>query len=198
MIIPEVNAGFEVVSHGAVHASITSAEVLRVGWFALEGVAATLIIDQAGHLSVIADGKERCAIDLMAQPYISMGGVVRLLRGKGLRAELVSLSHEKIPAHLLAPVQEQDIFFAKHNVGLVIDTRAFMQYMLSESRRKIEQVLRNNNAVQKTCVVFVFPYNAQRFPSATERVDLSALQSISLKDIIVSMPNDNINEMLRL
>ena len=37
MIIPEVNAGFEVVSHGAVHASITSAKVLRVGWFAPEG-----------------------------------------------------------------------------------------------------------------------------------------------------------------
>lgn len=220
MIIPEVNAGFEVVSHGAVHASITSAEVLRVGWFAPEGVAATLTIDQAGHLSVIADGKAMCAIDLMAQPYISMGGVVRLLREKGLRAELVSLSHEKIPAHLLAPVQEQDISFAKHNVELVMDTKAFMQYMLSESRRKIEQGLRKNNAMQKTCVAFVCPYNetnanirqamnaagfqvarshmTQHFPSATERVDLSALQSISLKDIIIGMPTDNIKEMLRL
>lgn len=220
MIIPEVNAGFEVASHGAVHASITSAEVLRVGWFAPGSASAFLSIDQEGHLRVSVDGKELCAADLMARPYLSMGGLARLLQEKGLRAELVSLSHEKIPAYLLAPVREQDIFFQQHNAELVMDTGAFMHYMLSESRRKIEQGLRENNAAQKTCVAFVCPYSEtnanirqamkatgfqiarshmeQHFPSATERVDISALQSISLKDLLVGRPVPDLGEMLRL
>ena len=181
-------------SHGAVHASITSAEVLRVGWFDPAGTSAALSIDQAEQLRVVADGKELCVIDLAVQPYLSMGALVRQLQEKGLRAELVSLSHEKIPAYLLAPVAGQDILFERHNAELVMDTRAFMLYMLSESRRKIEQGLRENNAVQKSCVAFVCPYSEtntniqqamkaagvviarshmpQRFPSATEFVDM--------------------------
>lgn len=220
MIIPEVNAGFEVASHGAVHASITSAEVLRVGWFDPAGASASLSIDQAEQLRVVVDGKELCVIDLAAQPYLSMGALVRQLQEKGLRAELVSLSHEKIPAYLLAPVQEQDIFFARHNAELVMDTRAYMHYMLSESRRKIEQGLREYRAAQMICAAFVCPYSetnanirqamqatgfqvarshmAQRFLSAAERVDLSALQSISLKDIVPGAPTPNLKEMLRM
>ena len=220
IIIPAVNAGFEVASHGAVHASMTSAEVLRVGWYAPQGASASLSIDQAQRLRVLVDGKELCAIDLVTDPYLSMGGLVRLLQEKGLRAELVSLSHEKIPAYLLAPVAEQDIFFERHNAELVMDTTAFMHYMLSESRRKIEQGLRENNAVQKACVAFVCPYSEtnlnirqamkgtgvviarshmpQRFASATESVDFSALQSISLKDIVIGTPTANLKEMLRI
>ena len=220
MIIPEVNAGFEVASHGAVHASITSAEVIRVGWFAQQGDSANLSIDQAQRLRVVVDGKELCTIDLAAEPYLSMGGLVRLLREKNLRAELVSLSHEKIPAYLLAPISEQDIFFERHNPELVMDTTSFMHYMMSESRRKIEQGLREKDALQKACIAFVCPYSEtnanirqamkgtgiviarshmqQHFPSATESVDLSALQSISLKDLLIGTPTTNIKEMLRL
>ena len=220
MIIPEVNAGFEVASHGAVHASITSAEVLRVGWFDPAGTSASLSIDQAEQLHVTVNGKELFKVDLVQQPYLSMGALVRQLQEKGLRAELVSLSHEKIPAYLLAPVQEQDIFFARHNAELVMDTRAYMHYMLSESRRKIEQGLREYRAAQMICAAFVCPYSetnanirqamqatgfqvarshmAQRFPSAAERVDLSAVQSISLKDIAPGAPTPNLKEMLRM
>ena len=39
---------------------------------------------------------------------------------------------------------------------------------------------------------------AQRFPSAAERVDLSALQSISLKDLAPSSPTPNLKEILRI
>lgn len=220
MIVPEVNAGFEVASHGAVHASITSEEVMRVGWFDPAGASASLSIDPAKQLRVTVNSKEVCAVDLMAQPHLSMGALVRQLQEKGLRAELVSLSHEKIPACLLAPVQEQDIFFARHNAGLVVDTRAFMHYMLSESRRKIEQGLREYSAAQKSCVAFVCPYSetnthirqamqatgfqisrshmAQHFPSATARVDFSALQSISLKDLVPGAPTADLKEMLRM
>lgn len=220
IIIPAVNAGFEVASHGAVHASMTSAEVLRVGWYAPQTTSATLSIDQAQRLHVAVDGKELCVIDLVTEPYLSMGGLVRQLQENGLRAELVSLSHEKIPAYLLAPVAGQDILFERHNAELVMDTRAFMLYMLSESRRKIEQGLRENNAVQKSCVAFVCPYSEtntniqqamkaagvviarshmpQRFPSATEFVDFSALSSISLKDLMIGTPTPNLKEMLRM
>ena len=220
VIIPSVNAGFEVASHGSVHASMTSAEVLRLGWFSAQGTSATVSIDQAQRLRVVADGTELCAIDLVTEPYLSMGGLVRLLQEKGLRAELVSLSHEKIPAYLLAPVAGQDIFFERHNAELVMDTKAFMHYMLSESRRKIELGLRENNALQQTCVAFVCPYSetnanirqamkstgiviarshmTQRFPSATESVDFSALQSISLKDLVIGTPTPNLKEMLRI
>ena len=177
-------------------------------------------IPPAQRLRVLVDGNELCVIDLVTDPYLSMGGLVRLLQEKGLRAELVSLSHEKIPAYLLAPVAEQDIFFERHNAELVMDTTAFMHYMLSESRRKIEQGLRENNAVQKACVAFVCPYSEtnlnirqamkgtgvviarshmpQRFASATESVDFSALQSISLKDIVIGTPTANLKEMLRI
>ena len=220
IIIPSVNAGFEVASHGAVHASMTSAEVLRVGWFSPQGASATLSIDQAQRLRVLVDGTELCAIDLVTEPYLSMGGLVRLLQEKGMRAELVSLSHEKIPAYLLAPVAGQDIFFERHNVELVMDTTAYMHYMLSDSRRKIELGLRENNALQKSCTAFVCPYSEtnvnirqamkssgiviarshmpQRFPSATESVDFSALQSISLKDLVIGTPTPNLKEMLRI
>lgn len=220
IIIPAVNAGFEVASHGAVHASMTSAEVLRVGWYTPQTASATLSIDPAQRLQVVVDGKELCAIDLGTEPYLSMGGLVRLLQEKGLRAELVSLSHEKIPAYLLAPVVAQDILFERHNAELVMDTKAFMHYMLSDSRRKIEQGLRENNAVQKACVAFVCPYSEtntniqqamkatdvliarshmpQRFPSAVESVDLSALSSISLKDLMIGTPTPNLKEMLRI
>ena len=219
IIIPEINAGFEVASHGAVHASITSGEVVRVGWFAPRVTSALLSIDQAKHLSVVVDGKEICSVDLAVQPYISMGDLVRLLKESGLRAELVSLSHEKIPAYLLAEIQ-QDILFSRHNAELVMDTKAFMLYMLTESRSKIEQGLREYKAQQQTCTAFVCPYNEtntnirqalqttgyqiarshmpQRFPSATESVDLSALQSISLKNLITGAPTPNIKEMLRI
>lgn len=220
MIIPEVNAGFEVASHGAVHSSITSAEVMRVGWFDPAGTSASLSIDQAEQLRVVVGGKELCVIDLVQQPYLSMGALVRQLQEKGLRAELVSLSHEKIPAYLLAPVQEQDIFFAQHNAELVMDTKAYMHYMLSESRRKIEQGLREYHAAQKSCIAFVCPYSESNanirqamqatgfiisrshmvlnFPSAEDIVDLSAIQSISLKDIEPSSPTPNLKEMLRM
>lgn len=219
IIIPGVNAGFEVASHGAVHASVTSSQVLRVGWFAPGATSAFLSIDKAGQLRVTVDGKELCSIDLAAEPRISVGALTRLLQEKGLRAELVSLSHEKIPAYLLAPVQ-QDIFFARHNAELVMDANAFMLYMLSESRSKIEQGLRENNAAQQTCTAFVCPYNEtnanirkimdvtgfqiarshmpQYFPSATERVDFSALHSISLKNLVITPPTPNRKEMLRL
>ena len=39
---------------------------------------------------------------------------------------------------------------------------------------------------------------AQRFPSAAERVDLAALQSISLKDIVPGAPTPSLKEMLRI
>jgi len=220
MIIPEVNQGFEVASHGAVHASITTGEVMRVGWYAPGSTSASLSIDSLEHLSVLVDGKETVSIDLAPQPYISMGGLVRALQEKGLRAELVSLSHEKIPAYLLAPVKDQDIFFVRHDPELIVDAKAYMFYMLADSRRKIEQGLREYKAAQKSCTAFVCPYSEtnegirqaikangyqiarshmdQHFPSAVSRVDLSALESISLKDTRIDAPTPSLTEMLRL
>lgn len=219
MIIPEVNAGFEVASHAAVHASITTGEVVRVGWFAPRVTSALLSIDEAKYLRVVVDDREIYSVDLAAQPYISMGDLVRQLKENGLRAELVSLSHEKIPAYLLAPVQ-QDILFSRHDAELVLDTKAFMLHMLTESRNKIEQGLREYKAQQQTCTAFVCPYNetntnirqamqatgyqiarshmSQHFASATESIDLSAMQSISLKNLVNDAPTPNIKEMLRM
>ena len=49
-----------------------------------------------------------------------------------------------------------------------------------------------------TGVVIARSHMAQRFASATESVDFSALQSISLKDIVIGTPTANLKEMLRI
>ncbi|MDD4701528.1 MAG: right-handed parallel beta-helix repeat-containing protein [Desulfovibrio sp.] len=212
--------GFELASHGAVHSSMAARESIRLAWYSPGAQSATLTIDNGKKFVIRVDGKELFSRSLTDAPEITMSDLVRDLQEKGFRASLVDLSHGKIPARLLEPVQNKDIFFERNAPELAMDTDAYLHYMLAESRAIIEEGLKRYQLPQKTCTAFVSPYAETRpaivealkdtgyvlsrsrsekvLVSARERVRLSFIESISLKNLFTNMPTDNMEEMFRM
>lgn len=220
MIIPKANKGFELASHGAAHSSMVAEDALKLAWYAPGVASATLTIDDDKNFVVIVEGKEQFSLPLQKEPRPSLGDLAKQLQESGFRVELADLSLGKIPAAYLASVENQDIMFEFHEPTLVMDTNAYMRYMLSESRSVIEAGLKEYNAVQRECTALVCPYAEtgpglasaldetgytisrsrpeRNFISALERVNLHYVNSISLKNITSTMPTESLEEMFRL
>lgn len=220
IIKEQATKGFELASHGAVHSSVAARETIRLAWYSPEAQSATLNIDNGKKLVIRIDGREFFSRNLTDAPQLSMADLVRELQEKGFHATLVDLSHGKIPARLLEPVKDKDIFFERDAPELAVDTNAYLRYMLGESRTIIEEEMKRYQLPKQTCTVFVCPYGETRpsivdamkdtgyvlsrsrtektLLSARERVRLPFIESISLKNIFMNMPTENLEEMFRM
>jgi len=220
LIVPQINKGFEVASHGAVHSSMLAKEVLRLAWYDKNAKTAILSVSQDKDFEIRIDGKTAFSLPLLAEPRPTLETLVTLLQEKGFRAELVDRSHGKIPAYLLAPIASQDIFFERFMPACSLDTRLYMHYMLAESHEKIEAGLAEYQAKQRSLNVFVCPYaetngdivramddtgyvlsrsrTEKRFRSALDGVNLYFVESVPVKEILEHRPVNNLDDMFRM
>lgn len=220
-IIPANNDGFELASHGATHTSLIARDALRLGGDAPNSQSTTVDIDADENLTIWTDGKPAYMRALGAEPNITLGELVKDLEEKGFRAELVDLSYRKLPARLLQSVKGQDIHFNSYEPIFILDTKKYQHWTLKESRKAIEEGLKQNNARQKNISVIVAPY-AENGPSIMSAMDdtgytlarskfddidyvsplkevnLYFMRSSSLGKVFATMPVDNRKQMFRI
>ena len=219
-IVPHINRGFEVASHGAVHSSMLAKEVLRLAWSDDAAKSAVLSITDDKVFEIRINGETAFSLPLLAEPRPTLEALVTLLQEKGFRAALVDRSHGRIPAYLLAPVAAQDIFFERFMPAVALDTSLYMHYMLAESREKIESGLTEYKAKQRRLEVFVCPYaetngdivramdktgyilsrsrTEKQFRSALDGVNLYFIESVPVKELLEHRPTENIDDMFRM
>lgn len=219
-IVPQINRGFEVASHGAVHSSMLAKEVLQLAWSGENVKSAVLSITADKDFEIRINGEKAFSLPLMAEPRPTLETLVTRLQEKGFRAALVDRSHARIPAYLLAPVEAQDIFFERFMPSIALDTSLYMHYMLAESREKIESGLIKYQAKQRRLEVFVCPYaetnsdivsemdktgyilsrsrTEKQFKSARDAVNLYFIESVPVKEILEHRPVENIDDMFRM
>ena len=219
-IVPHINRGFEVASHGAVHSSMLAKEVLRQAWYDKNAKSAVLSISANKVFEIRINDETAFSLPLLDEPRPTMETLTTLLQEKGFRAELVDRSHGRIPAYLLAPVEAQDIFFERFMPALAMDTSLYMHYMLAESREKIEAGLTEYKANQRRLEVFVCPYaetngdivramdstgyilsrsrTEKQFRSALDGVNLYFIESVPVKEILEHRPVENLADMFRM
>ena len=220
-IIPANNDGFELASHGATHTSLIARDALRLGGDAPDSQSTTVDIDADENLTIWTDGKPAYMRALGAEPNITLGELVKDLEEKGFRAELVDLSYRKLPARLLQSVKGQDIHFNSYEPIFILDTKKYQHWTLKESRKAIEEGLKQNNARQKNISVIVAPYAENgpgvmsamddtgftlarskfddiEYVSPLKEVNLYFIRSSSLGKVFATMPVDNRKQMFRI
>ena len=220
-IIPANNDGFELASHGATHTSLIARDALRLGGDILVSQSTTVDIDADENFTIWTDGKPAYARELGAEPNITLGELTKDLEEKGFRAQLVDLSYRNLPARLLQDVKGQDIYFSNYEPIFILDTKKYQHWTLRESRKAIEEGLKQYNARQKIISVIVAPY-AENGPgvmsamddtgytlarskfddidyvSPLKEVNLYFMRSSSLGKVFATMPIDNRKEMFRV
>ena len=220
VIIPRAKRGFELASHGAVHASLIAEDAIKLAWHAPGMSSASLVIDRDKNFAVFVDGTETFSLSLAADPRPNLGDLVKLLQEAGFRAELTDLSFGKIPAAYLASVEGRDIGFEFHEPTLILDAKAYTRFMLAESRAAIEGGLKEYAGLQSVVEALVCPFaetgphvaeamddtgytvsrgrSEKNLASALDQVNLYFINGVSLKNILPANPADSQEEMFRL
>ncbi len=220
LIVPQVAKGHEIAAHGAAHAALSVKEAVNVSHHTPENTSAMIFIDKNKNFRVDVDGKTVFGINL-AQNGLKLEDLVRRLQEAGFKARLLDPSYKYTPARLLAEASGQNIFFEDHAPALVLDTGAYVRYMLDESRMQIEQGLKARLVDTPVCTALVYPYSEggpttaraakgnsfeivrgrrgnHPFLSALEEVNLYDFRGAPLKNLITAIPTSDKKEMLRL
>jgi hypothetical protein len=214
-----VKEGHEVATHNTSHSSMLARDAIRMAY---QGKArsAEATINKNKQFTLTVDGRHLLNLDLGADDTLTLGRLVEVLEGMGVRAELSAASVRDVPAVFLAETWRQDILFPLYTTAFVLDHEAYLGHILSKPRIAVETHLRRLGVENWQCLAAVSPFgefsdnlvaavekagyvlargnNSLHAGNRFDRVNVKPLQDVSANKILRDPPLDKLEEVLRV